>query len=43
MFNIQVLDFIFLLESNFQSIFLSIAKVRIGNLNAPDKPISLPK
>ena len=43
MFNIQVLDFILLLESNFQSIFLSIAKVRIGNLNVPDKPISLQK
>ena len=31
------------IKLSFKVIFLSIAKVRIGNLNAPDKPISLQK
>ena len=29
------------IKLSFKAIILSIAKVRIGNLNAPDKPISL--
>ena len=31
------------IKLSFKAIILSIAKVRSGNLNAPDKPISLPK
>ena len=31
------------IKLSFKAIILSIAKVRIGNLNAPDKPISLQK